>query len=173
MKILRAIWSKLHVYVMWLLASAIFWGWIFSLVSEVPAAERVTLFVYAAECRETELDLELEKSRPEGIRQVRAHLFSYAVFGEDELLHADLYVLPAAEAAKMPDAFRPLPESLAQREGVLALGGTACGLPVGQAAASFVSYPPDADYYLFFGAESVHASDGKAIGVAEAFLLLP
>lgn len=172
-RVLRAIWSKLHVYVLWTLISAIFWGWIFTLVTDAPDEERVTLFLYVPELRATELDVELEKSMPEGIRQVRAHLFSYALFEEDELLHADIYVLPGREAAKMPDTFLPLPEELAQGEGVFRIDGTAFGLSVGRAAASFVSYPPGEDYYLFFGAYSVHASDGKAIPAAEAFLTLP
>ena len=174
MRVLRAIWSKLHVYVLWLLISAIFWGWIFTLVADAPAAKKVTLLIYAPECRETELDLELEKSIPAGIRQIRAHLFSYALFEEeDELSSADLYVLPARDASEMPAAFRPLPEELAEREGVFLADGTAYGLPVGGAAASFVGYPPGEDYYLFFGAKSGHIEDGAALAVAEAFLALP
>ena len=173
MRVLKAIWSNLHVYVLWLLISAIFWGWIFSLVSDVPDAKKVTILLYAPECRETELDLELEKSMPEEIRQIRAHLFSYILFEDDQVLDADLYVIPGRDAESMPQAFRPLPEELADREGVFAANGTAYGLPIGQAAASFVSYPPDETYYLFFGAKSKHIEDGAALAVAEAFLALP
>lgn len=173
MRVLRAIWSKLHIYVLWLLLSAIFWGWIFTRVTEVPAAQRVTIYILAPACRETELDVELEKSMPEGIRQVRAHLFSYALFEDDELLHADLYVIPASQAVRMPGTFRPLPEPFAQGEELLSVDGVACGVPVKTAASGWVDYPPGETWYLFFGANSAHAEDGAAQAVAEAFLSLP
>lgn len=177
MKVLRAIWSKLHIYVTWALMSAIFWGWIFTLVTDVPDRERVTVFVYAPACRETELDVELEKSMPKGIRQVRAHLFSYALFEEDELLNADIYVLPGTEAAKMSDSFRPLPAELAQGDDLFFADGAALGLPVNGAASEWVTYPGEneggGDYYLFFGVNSIHYDDGAAQTVAEAFLTLP
>lgn len=173
MKVLRAIWSKLHIYVLWLLLSAIFWGWIFTLITDVPAEKRVTVYILAPACRETELDVELEKTMPEGLRQVRAHLFSYVIFQEDELLNADLYVIPASQAVQMPGSFRPLPADLAQGEGLLTVDGLVCGVPVEGAASHWVDYPPGETCYLFFGVNSVHMEDGAALAVAEEFLKLP
>ena len=173
MKVLKAIWSKLHIYVLWLIVSAVFWGWIFSLVTTAPAEKKVTLFIDATGCRDTELDVELEKSMPAGLRQVRAHLFSYVMFGEDALVNAALYVVPASAADDYRDSFRPLPEELARREGALVLDGAARGVPVEGAASTWVDYAPGETYYLFLGANSVHIDDGAALAVAERFLDLP
>ena len=173
MRVLKAIWSKLHVYVLWLIVSTIFWGWIFTLVTNAPAEKKVTLFIDAPACRDTALDEELEKTMPVGLRQVRAHLFSYVMFGESELINADLYVVPASEAEEYIDSFRPLSGALAAREGVLVLGGAPRGLPVEGAASDWVDYAPEETYYLFFGVNSVHIEDGAALAVAEDFLALP
>lgn len=173
MKILKAIWSKLHIYVLWLIVSAVFWGWIFTLVTSAPAEKKVTLFIDAPACRDVELDEELEKTMPEGLKQVRAHLFSYVMFTENELLGSDLYVVPGSAAAGYIDSFRPLPAALAEGAEVWRHEGTAYGLPVGGAASAWVDYAPGETYYLFFGVNSVHIEDGKALAVAEDFLRLP
>lgn len=173
MRALKAIGAKWHVYVSWLLFSAVFWGWIFTLVTDAPAEKTVTFFLSAPACRDTALDEELEKTMPEGIRQVRAHLFSYVMFDESELLNADFYVVPEGDAGKYLESFRPLPEAMAEREGVWTHGGAAYGLPVKGAASAWVDYVPGESYYLFFGVNSVHAADGAAESVADTFLNLP
>lgn len=173
MRVLKAIGSKWHVYVSWMILSAVFWGWIFTLVTGAPAEKKVTLFLLTPACRDVALDEELEKTMPEGLRQVRAHLFSYTMFDGTELLNADLYVLPAGEYDSYAGSFRPLPEAFSDREGVWTDGGVAYGLPVRGAASRWVTYEPDETYYLFFGINSVHADDGAAESVAESFLHLP
>ena len=48
MKILRNIFSQLHVYVLWLLLSTMFWGWIFaSFVNDTSPEKKVTIYVDA------------------------------------------------------------------------------------------------------------------------------
>lgn len=173
MRVLKAIWSKLHVYVLWLIISAVFWAWIFSLVTNAPAEKKVTLFIDAPACRDVSMDEELEKTMPEGLRQVRAHLFSYVMFGEAEILNADIYVVPASGAEEYRESFRPLPEQAARGEGLYMMNGVPYGIPVGEAASAWVDYVPGETYYLFFGVNSVHMEDGKAIAVAEDYLALP
>lgn len=173
MRVLKAIGAKWHVYVSWLLFSAVFWGWIFNLVTDAPADKKVTLFLSAPACRDVALDEELEKTMPAGIRQVRAHLFSYVIFDESQLVNADLYVVPEREAAGYLNRFRPLPEALAGREGVWTHEGAAYGLPVEGAASAWVTYETGESYYLFFGVNSAHADDGAAESVADSFLNLP
>ncbi len=171
MRVLRAIWAKLPAYVLWALLSAILWGWIFGLVTDAPAEKKVVVYIDAPGCRDTALDVELEKSMPEGIRQIRVHLFSYVMFDEAQLVNADLYVVPASACAGYVDSFRAL-ESAAG-EGCWEYEGRAYGLPVGGAASAWVDYDPGEEYYLFFGVNSAHAEDGAAQAVAESFLRLP
>ena len=82
MRILRNIWSQLHRFVFWALISIVFWGWIFTLITDAPAARKVTLYVNTNAPRDKELVLKLEEDLPEGIRFVKVHPFSYAVFGD-------------------------------------------------------------------------------------------
>lgn len=172
--------SQLHVYVFWAVISVIFWAWIFTMVNDAPREKKLTLFAYAP-VEEHALDLELEKEMPDGIRMIRAHSFDYAVFGTDELLNADLYLVPASAASEYVESFRELtPETAARLTAAAAStqpsgDADAAPAPVWQqdgavygvlaaapgqagAASAWIAYDPAQTYYLFIGAQSVHAA---------------
>ena len=86
MQVLKNIWSQLHRWVFWALLSTVFWGWIFTMVTDTVPEKKVTVYVLTEECRSTELALQLEEDRPEGIKMIKVHPFSYAAFGNRELL---------------------------------------------------------------------------------------
>ncbi len=223
--------SQLHVYVFWAVISVIFWAWIFTMVNDAPREKKLTLFAYAP-VEEHALDLELEKEMPDGIRMIRAHSFDYAVFGTDELLNADLYLVPASAASEYVESFRELtPETAARLTAAAASAqpsgpaaaqapgdaaqpsGDADAAPKGTlqaasdlvasdlvwqqdgtvygvlaaapgqagAASAWIAYDPAQTYYLFIGAQSVHAAmpdaaaaeqgkDDAAIELAERIL---
>ena len=182
MRVLRNIWSQLHRFVLWALLSTVFWAWIFTLVTDTVPAKKVTLYLQLEQCRDQELSLKLEESRPEGIRMVKVHPFSYAAFGNRDLLEADLYLVREADAEEMLQSFAPLDgedwdpgdRELYCRDGVCygvkvydAASGTG-------AAQTYLDYEPEGDYYLFFNADSLHlgAGDSAALRVAEALLKL-
>ena len=99
MKILKNIFSQLHVYVLWLLLSTVLWGWIFSsFITDTKPEYKVVVYADAARCADRELSLRLEDPLPPGLRMVRVHPFSYAMFDRDALLKADLFVVPASDA---------------------------------------------------------------------------
>ena len=50
MKILKNIWSQLHLYLLWLLASALIWGLVFSFLTDAPPEKKVTLFIDVESC---------------------------------------------------------------------------------------------------------------------------
>ena len=173
---------------MWLLLSAVFWGWIFSsFVSDTAPEKKITIYIDAPQVADTALDVALEEHLPPGIRMVRAHPFSYAVFDTDALLGADIFIVPASHAAEYIDSFSPLrgvlltdPEERWEHNGV------AYGLRVYDADAclgsgeEYIDYavPGQApeDYYLFFGTGSLHAAsltgngDDAAIEISRVFL---
>ncbi len=182
MRIVKNIWSQLHRFVQWALLSTVFWAWIFTLVTDTVPAKKVTVYVLTEECRSTELALRLEESMPAGIKMIKVHPFSYAAFGNADLLGADLYIVGEREAEEMLPSFAPLNEEdweAGERE-KLTRDGTLYGVKVYDgatgkgAAAGYIGYEPGQDYYLFFNVDSPHlgSGDGAALRVAEALLKL-
>ena len=168
----------------WALVCIMFWGWIFTLVTDARPANKLVLCVDRPELRDEALADALSADRPEGIKLIAVHSFDYYIFDTEELRVADLYVVGGNEAEKYIESFRPLAETgLAVQGETWSLEGVAYGLKVydaesgAGAAASFISYAGEGetpqDYYLFFGTESAHKEDGKALRLAEAFLKLP
>lgn len=165
--------SRFPVYVLWALAMFVLWSWIFSFLTDTSPAKKLTLYISADEVQDVELAALLEDGGlPEGIRMVKVHPFSYAMFGEADLLSADLYLVKASEAEGWRDSFRPLPEGF---RGDLDLGGGVSGIRVYDASArrgvydGLIDYAAE-DYYLFLGAGSAHTEDGAALWLARQLL---
>lgn len=114
--------------VAWAILVSIFWCWIFTFLTDPPAEQKVTLYVDAAACRETELALLLEQDVPEGIRMVKVHRFSYAMFGGDALRASDLYLIREGEKETCMDWLAPLPEEFRDRADLFAPDGTPVGV---------------------------------------------
>ena len=183
MRIIRDIFSKWHVYVLWALLSALLWSWIFGFITDTTPARKVTVFADVYACADVELAVALEAEKPEGIRMVKVHPFSYAVFDENNLLSADLYVVPASEAEEYLASFAPLESSSdPDKTGYYADDGLLYGLRIYDAAshtgaaAQYLTYTApgaaEEDYFLFFGAASAHLTDGAAQAVAARLLAL-
>ena len=43
MRFVKNVFSQLHTFILWALMSAIFWGWIFTLVTDAPAGKKITV----------------------------------------------------------------------------------------------------------------------------------
>ena len=178
MKILKNIWSQLHLYLLWLLASALIWGLVFSFLTDAPPEKKVTLFIDVESCRDAALREELEKTLPEGIRMIQVHPFSYAMFDEQTLLNADLYIVPESSIEGYRESFLLFPGAeLSQdlREGGIRVYDASSGEGT---AADYIRYDPAENYYLFFGVNSIHAAalsgrgDDAAVMVADRLLQL-
>ena len=175
MKVLKNIWSQVHLYLLWLLASALIWGLTFSFLTDAPPEKKVTLFIDVESCRDAALRAELEKTLPEGIRMIQVHPFSYAMFNEQTLLDADLYIVPASSVEGYRESFLLSPDAQNLREGGVRVYEASSGAG---AAEDYIDYDPAEDYYLFFGVNSLHAAalsgrgDDAALAVADALLQL-
>jgi len=174
---IKRFFSNLHVYVLWLLFSVLFWSWIFGFVTDARPEKKVTLFISADTVRDTELAAVLETALPDGLRLVKVHPVSYAFFQSQELQRADLYVMRASELEADLAFFRPLPidpdGSVWERDGTAyALRCYDASEDLG-AASEYIDYREGGeDCYLCFGASSVHTEDGAAAAVAHKFLEL-
>ncbi|MBQ3356596.1 MAG: hypothetical protein IJG45_05710 [Oscillospiraceae bacterium] len=172
--------SRFHVYLLWALVSVFLWSYVFSFLTDTGPQKKLSLYVSTEQVQDVELAAQLEEGGlPDGIRMIKVHPFSYAMFSDRDLLSADLYVVKASEAEGWHDSFRPLPDGLA---GDLDLGDGVCGIRVYDAERGVGAFDeligysaPGAageDYYLFFGAESQHTEedDGAALWLAQRFL---
>ena len=180
MRVLKNIVSQLHVYIVWLILSAVLWGFVFNLLTDAPAEKKLVLFADVEVCRDRELSTALEKSKPEGIRFVQAHSFNYALFDESGLLNADLYIVRSGSVEEYRDSFRALDPAKLPAEGLTfyELDGQPCGIRVWDGetgcAAEYLGYG-EGEYYLFLGVNSLHAGekDDAAYELIAELLKLP
>lgn len=163
-RFLRNVLSQLHSFAAWAIVAAIFTGWIFTNVTDTKAANKVEIFINAYETENMELRLELEENLPEGIRMIKVHRFTEALFGDRTFLNADIYIVRASDVEELRDAF--------SGEGIKVYDAE-----TGRGAADgYISYwVPGAeseDYYLFYGINSLHTGkqDTAAFYVAERFM---
>lgn len=183
MRVLKNIVSQLHVYVVWLILSAVLWGWIFGFVTDTGAEKKVVLYADVYACEDRALAVALEQTMPAGLKMIQVHPFDYAMFSEEDLLNADLYLVAASRAEEYLDSFSPLSgAALPEGADCWTHEGVPYGIPLNGAASGYIRYvPPGAaaeDYYLFFGVNSVHtaslngSADDAALAVAAQLLAL-
>ena len=174
--------SALHNYVLWLLIAVFLWGFVFTRLTDVAPERKVTVFVDAYAVEDAALAAELEKYAPEGIKMVKVHPFSYAMFQTSTLRSADVFIVKASDMEQYRPDLRPM-EPWADGTYYRA-DGEVWGLRVYDASSGtgaaerFIRYavPDEApvDYYLCFGKESLHAetAEDAAYRIAEALLAL-
>lgn len=177
MRFLKNVFSQLHSFILWLMFSAVFWGWIFTIVTDAPAEEKVTVYCYVSEIRDKDLAVALEENRPDGIRMIKVHPFDYVMMNIERMEDGDIFILPESQ-------IETYSELLADADGGAAAGndmdsGDTAGAIVdisdgfliydaaagSGGAAQYIGYEGE-DYYLFLGARSAHLEDGKALEVA-------
>lgn len=163
MRTLRKILSQLHTFVLWALASALFWSWIFTFVTDTSPDKKVTVYCKVPEVRATELAAALEEHMPEGLRMIRVFSFDYVMFGVDEFYRGDVFIVPASET----ETYAELLSAVEDGQGAKAYDAVA-----GEGVATAYIRYEDEDYYLFLGTGSPHLEDGKALAVARALLAM-
>ena len=178
MRIFKNVFSKLYVFLIWIIFSTMIWGWIFNLVTDTTVDKKVTLFIEAPVLQDTELAVYLEEDMPEGIKMIKVHPFSYAMINADLLLGSDLFIVRESNIEQYAEDLAPIDPSLYDGDSeIYYIDSVAYGIKVydhatkSGLAAEYIEYY-DEDCYLFFGADSTHISDGAALRVAERLLEL-
>lgn len=190
MRNLKRLFRLLPHLLLWLLASALFWSWIFNFFTDTDREHKITLFVGMQSLQDRALAVALEEDLPDGIRMVQVHPFDYALMDSASLETADLYIMTEAQAREHRDWLCPLPEGLDPSPGTLELGGETVGLriyaadgdpvPAAGVAASFLHYmeAPADDWFLCFGRGGYHLPglenglDSASLAVAGRLLTL-
>ncbi len=144
----------------WAVLSVIFWGWIFTFLTDAEPENKIVLYADAAIADPTALSVAMEALGAEEIDMVQARPFTYAMMANSGLDKADLYIVPASHAEEYAEWF-------ADGEPVTVHD------PAGNvsAAAAFIAYA-DEVYYLYYGRDSVHLADGLAEAYANHLLTL-
>ena len=163
MRFFKNIFSKLHSFVLWLLISAVFWGWIFTIVTDTTADKKVTVYCMVPALEDTALSVALEERMPEGLSAVRVHTFDYVMFNTEEFYKADAFILPASEIETYAELFAPV-----EGEWGVKVYDAATGVGI---AGEYIQYPEE-DCYLFLGKDSAHLEDGMAMEVVRELLAI-
>ena len=159
MRMVKNIFSRLHIFVLWALLSAMLWAWIFTLVTDTAPDKKVTVYCHVPQVKSTELAVRLEEGMPDGLKMIKVHSFDYVMFEIEPINGGDIYIIPASERSEFADDLSGSGVKVYDAE-------TGTGI-----AAEYITYGNE-DYYLFFGAHSVHLEDGKASAVAQALLAM-
>ncbi|MGN1103642.1 MAG: hypothetical protein ACI4QI_02080 [Candidatus Coproplasma sp.] len=192
MRIIKNIFSKFYLYLLWAMLSVIFVGWIFTLITDTVPRNKVTLYADVLAIEDLDLREELEKSKPDNIKMVKVHPFTYVAFGSS-ITGGDIYLVKESDIEEYISSFCPLDEEFTVRYADRGIycneEGIAYGIKVYDAATSigcamqYVDYSPAADeeaqdYYLFFNKDSLHsgtlseANSSAALTIAHVFLAL-
>ena len=182
---MKGILRNWHRYLLWLVISVVFWGWIFTRLTDAPAGQKVILYADLPELDREALSAVLETDMPGNIRFVETRVFMDEYFSSANVARGDVYIVPEINAELYLPSFTPIDPgpfpSLVPYES----GGKTYGLCVYDEAAGirigtrYVQYEPGARYYLFFNADSLHlgdwngSADDAAIRAARVFFSLP
>lgn len=180
MKALKHFLNVAPAMLMWLVLSVFLWGFVFNLITDVPAEEKVVLFIDAPVTEETHLALRLQEAMGEAALTVQVRPFSYAMMSAEELENADLYILSRSAMDTYRQWLAPLPQDMYTGT-LINLDGQPYGIMVHAAATGegvaeeHIGYE-QLDYYLCVGVNSLHvqglenAVDNRAVACALALL---
>ena len=150
---------------LWAMLSIFLWSFVFNFLTDVPAEEKLVLFIDAPLTEETRLAVQLEEAVGDSIRMVQVRPFSYAMMGSQEIENADLYIIGESSVEEYGDWFALLPEELCTGE-LLEKDGQPIGVKVYDAATGkgvageIIGYTHPSkvaeDHYLLVGKNSLH-----------------
>jgi len=172
---------------MWLLLSAMVWGWIFTFLTDTAPEKKISIFAYAPVPGAKEIALQLEQHMQGELEMVKVHPFTFAMMDGGQLETADLLILGASRAQEYQALFAALPDEISDAGELFSMGGVAYGVKIYDAALDRGPLRPHIlyldeetgrpeDFYLFFGANSLHtpgnpgAVDDQALHFARLLL---
>jgi hypothetical protein len=171
MKTIKNILSQMHTWILWAMLSVLFWGWIFTFLTDTSPKKKVIVYVDAPKINAHELDLKLEENLPEGIKMIRVLSIDYHMIETTE--DGDIFLLRESTLNQMlveaPDTVATI--SIPAGEIGFESQGKCFGLRVYDPNASpepsendpiWFFYPYEAEkeaVYLCFSSKSIHLSE--------------
>ena len=181
---MKGILKNWHRYLLWLTVSFFFWAWIFTLITNAPAAKKLVLYADLPAMDREALSAQLEKDMPDSIRFVEARVFMDEMFSPSNISSGDIFILSGTKAEEYAGSFAPIDESDFPGLPIYRVGGLPCGICVYDEAAGihigneYLTYMPGECYYMFLNMESKHlgekngSSDSAALQAVRSFLAL-
>lgn len=158
---LRRFFRLLPALLTWALVCIMFWGWIFSILTNAPAEKKLIVYIDAPVTGTRELAGKLEESFPRAqIRFIEVRSFSYSMMGDSPASDGDIFIIPSENAGEYSEWFGSLPGEL-----FVSAGSDTAPL------SSYVFYSGDSDYLLFYSASSVHTGSSDSLAFELADLL--
>ena len=181
LKVLSNILHQLHMYVIWIILAVMLSSFMFNCVTDTTAAKKVTIFIDVETLREAELEVELNKDLPEGIKMTKVHPFTYSIFGNNAVGGDDIYIVKESDIKKYLEGFAPVDGfiDVPEDRSVYSSGGIVYGVLYREKQANvifdrddaLIEWDPLEDYYLFFGKNGPHpGKDGAAAYIAKKLL---
>ena len=162
---------QLHMYLIWIILSAIIISFAFNQKFETVPAKEIVIYADVASLDQPALETLLDEELPEGIEVVKVRQTGYDLFGMPDPAGIDIYLLPASEIEGHLEFLAPLSELYASDntspDSVWSKDGAAYGLLLfaagGQDAlpgSDLIEFKPGEDYYFCFGANGLHRGAG-------------
>lgn len=89
----RKISELIPAFVIWLIVSIVFWGWIYTLITDTTAEYKICIAVDSIIADQTAFNAALEKDLRGNIRMIRAYPFTYAMMSDISLQNADILII--------------------------------------------------------------------------------
>ncbi|MBQ9890263.1 MAG: hypothetical protein IJM39_02530 [Firmicutes bacterium] len=162
--VLGNILRQTHMYIIWILLSAVLVSFLFNLATDTSRAKKVTVYVDAPDVASAQVETRLNADLPEGIKMTKVHTFSYHTFGMGNLGADDIYLVKEENTEQYAEGFAPL-EGYYQFRSIdhyWVKDGVVYGV--------LMEFEGE-EYYLFFGKDCVHpGKDGAAAYIAERLM---
>lgn len=193
MNILRNIKNNLHIYMLWILASLLLWGFILVNITTPSQDKRVTIFINSYACETERIEEKLNENKPSNLRKIFVHEFTYASFASNSIEDGDIYIIKESEYTKYSPDFIALNNDFVSSHSTYDYysdsNGTDFGIKVYDKTThkgifkDYIqyTYPEDGvyeeeNYFLFFNKKSIHignlndSSSNSAITIVEQML---
>ena len=165
---------QIPLLIIWLMASALLWSFVFIRITDTDPAHKIVIFVDAETPGAEDLATELFDQRRGNIRTVQVRPFTYAMLNSDQLTNADLYIVPESDMQTYLDWFAPCPDGFTQeayinpedslRYGLLIRDPSDVDTPLSR----YIQFVTGEPYYLCFGKNSLHLNNQTEAGDNEA-----
>ncbi|MCR5801406.1 MAG: glycosyl hydrolase 53 family protein [Lachnospiraceae bacterium] len=124
MRFFKNVFSKLHIFILWVLISLFVWGFVFTRITDTSPDKKIVVYVDADEKDLSDLTAVLNENKPDGIRMIKVHSVAYNVFDASANAKGDIYILSDATFDEFSDYIADSPRA------EISLAGIGDGLKV-------------------------------------------
>ena len=158
---------QIPLLIIWLMASALIWGFVFTRITDTSRENKIVIFVDAETPGAAELEMKLNAWAREDIRMVQVRPFSYAMLDGSVISNADLYIVKTSDLNTYQDWFRPYPDDFKsimpawEQDGICLAQMLSSPLLSHDPYRNHIRFEGTEPYWLCFGANSIHLAGNE------------